>query len=327
MSTENPNVLAMAVGSPLGQSITKALQISEIPGAVHGADVSDLAAGLYLDGVHPVVLPYVRDPSYLGELSAYVTEHRIAAIFPVIGEEHVFLAEHEAHFNGLGAQILASSPEVYRLCQDKHDSMMRLRAAGLDAPDTAPCDDERELHAFLGRNEFPIFLKPRAGVSSANIFKVAGEAQLSGLLGAFPDGHFVAQQFLDDQRDYTAGVYVAADGSFRETLLIERDLKFGLSYRGTIFEDPALSEYCLDVASAVGSRYSVNVQFKIVDGRPFAYEINPRLSSTTSVRAHFGFNEPELMLREALGTLAGHRVQKQTGRFTRYWQEHYLADA
>ncbi|MCL2589437.1 MAG: ATP-grasp domain-containing protein [Betaproteobacteria bacterium] len=318
------NVLVLAVGSPLGQSIVKALQTSRLQPCIYVADIDDLAAGFYLPGVHPVILPLVKDSAYFECLTAYIEKHDIRAIFPVIGFEHEFFTEHAEHFRSAGVEILTSAPSVYQLCNDKYKSMMHLRSMGLDAPDTTLCRDDEEVEQFLERNVFPVFVKPRSAASSVDIFKVRNRDQLFGILRAFPRDYFVAQAFLDDMRDFTAGVYISRDRSFYGTLLIERELKFGLSYRGTVFEDDALSDYCLKVAEAISSYYSINVQFKIIEGRPYAYEINPRLSSTTSVRAYFGFNEPDMILHELQGKLGGYIMTKRYGRFTRYWQEHYL---
>ena len=148
--------------------------------------------------------------------------------------------------------------------------------------------------------------------------------QLFEILKVFSPNYFIIQAFLDDSSDYTAGVYISKDSKFRSTLLIKRQLKFGLSYSGIIFEDNQLSNYCLQIANKISSYYSINVQFKVIKGTPYAYEINPRLSSTTSVRANFGFNEPDMMLREIKGILYNHNLKKHCGRFTRYWQEHYI---
>lgn len=326
MANAQLNVLVLAAGAPLGQSIIKALQISRLSPCIHAADISDLAAGFYIPGVRSVILPLVKDPSYLEQLTAYIREHGIRAIFPVIAPEHKFFAQHAEYFRSAGVEILSCSPGVYQLCNDKYESMIHLSSMGVDAPDTALCRDDNEVEQFLTRNTFPVFVKPRSGASSADIFKIKNRDQLFGILRAFPRDYFVVQAFLDDPRDFTAGVYVSRDQSFQSTLLIERELKFGLSYRGTIFEDEGISDYCLKVAQAISSCYSVNVQFKIVGGRPYAYEINPRLSSTTSVRAHFGFNEPDMMLHELQGGLGNYTLKKRCGRFTRYWQEHYLED-
>lgn len=91
MSISKHNLLVMAVGSPLGQSIVKALHCSSLPIKIHAADISKLAAGLYLPSVIPIILPQIKDPNYLNTLTAYIREHKIQSIFPVIALEHAFL--------------------------------------------------------------------------------------------------------------------------------------------------------------------------------------------------------------------------------------------
>jgi len=317
-------VLVLAVGSPLGQSVVKALHASRLPLKIYVADIDDFAAGLYMRDVNSIILPRVKDETYFDRLASYIQNHQIQAIFPIIASEHEFFSRHSQYFSSINVEILSCAPEVYRLCNDKYESMRRLINAGVSAPDSTLCRDDEEVEQFLLRNIFPIFIKPRFGASSVDIFKVSNRDQLFGILKAFPRDYFIAQAYLNDSRDFTAGVYVSRDGSFRSTLMIERELKFGLSYRGSVFEDESISDYCLKVASAISSYYSINVQFKIVGGQPFTYEINPRLSSTTSVRAHFGFNEPDMMLHEIQGCLNAYYLTKRCGRFTRYWQEHYL---
>ncbi len=324
MSKTQLNVLVLAVGSPLGQSILKALQISKLSINIHVADINDFAAGFYFSRVHSVILPYVKDPNYLKKLTNYIQKNKIKAIFPVISAEHIFFFQNAKYFKNLGVEILSCSEDVFHLCNDKFNSMIQLRKFNLGAPDTELCINNKKIDKFLIRNNFPVFLKPRYGASSTNIFKVTGRRQLFSILKAFSPDYFIIQAFLDDSSDYTAGVYISKDRKFRSTLLIKRQLKFGLSYSGHIFEDNKLSNYCLKIADKISSYYSINVQFKIIKGTPYTYEINPRLSSTTSIRANFGFNEPDMMLHEAKGLFSNYYLKKRCGRFTRYWEEHYI---
>ena len=42
----------------------------------------------------------------------------------------------------------------------------------------------------------------------------------------------------------------------------------------------------------------MNIQCRYVDGRVIVFEINPRFSGTTSLRAMVGYNEPDCLFRE-----------------------------
>jgi len=324
-ANETINVLIMAVGSPLGQSILKAVRNSSLPVNIHAADIGPLAAGLYMEGVTKVILPLVKDPAYPQFLADYVVQNKIRVIFPTIAAEHDFFAKHSDEYLNLGAHVVSCDPEVFRICNDKYLSMEFLRSRGITAPDTVLCSDEGEVAGFLARNQFPVVLKPRFGASSNDVFIVRDPERLRGILKAYPLDHFVLQAYLDDPEDYTIGVFVTQDRSYQNTFVIRRNLKFGLSYSGEIIENEDISKHCLEIADALKSTFSINVQLKMVAGTPYTYEINPRLSSTTSVRAHFGFNEPDMILRDALGfEPVNPRIAKTRGIFMRYWEEIYL---
>ncbi len=319
-------VLVMAVGSPLGQSIYKALRISGLPLRLFRADISDAAAGFHIDDAATnLVLPPVADERYATALRACIRTHGIQAVFPVITPEHTFFEREREAFESEGVRIVSPSAGVYQLCNDKWRSMMRLKERGILAPDTWLCEGPRQA-GFAGMT-FPVIVKPRFGASSANVFLVKTLSELNGLLAAFPQYEFVAQQYLSSEAEYTVGVYLSRDGSYRDTCVIRRELKFGLSYRGQVIRDEHISAYCVEVCQALGLHHSGNVQLRMLDGRPCAFEVNPRLSSTTSVRAHFGFNEPEMILREEFDMPPSSVRPRTTGRFVRYWQESYLPDA
>ncbi|MGE3342001.1 MAG: ATP-grasp domain-containing protein [Vicinamibacterales bacterium] len=318
-------VLVMAVGSPLGQSIYKALRMSGLSLRLFRADISETAAGFHMDDAATnVVLPPVADTRYSAALRACVRTHGIQAVFPVITPEHAFFEREREMYESQGVRIISPASGVYQLCNDKWGSMMRLRERGLLVPDTWLC--EGPTRTAVAGMTFPVIVKPRSGASSANVFLIRSLSELNGLLAAFPTQEFVAQQYLPSEPEYTVGVYLSRDGGYADTCVIRRELKFGLSYRGQVVRDETISTYSVDVCRALGLHHSGNVQLRMLDGRPCAFEVNPRLSSTTSVRAHFGFNEPEMILRELFG-LPAVAPRKSTGRFMRYWQESYLPDA
>jgi carbamoyl-phosphate synthase large subunit len=70
--------------------------------------------------------------------------------------------------------------------------------------------------------------------------------------------------------------------------------------QGDIGPFPDVVRECRDMAVALGCTAAVNMQCRLVGGRPSIFEINPRFSGTTSLRAMAGYNEPEELLRCAV---------------------------
>jgi len=318
------NVMVMAVGSPLGQSILKAVKLSKYVDNIYAADISELAAGLYFDNIKPVILPLVKENHYFDVLSEFVEKNDIKVIFPTIAVEHEFFVKHADYFHERKIGVVSCDALVFQICNDKYESMLYLIQNSIAAPSTILGCEHDSIEEFITRYGFPVVIKPRNGASSNDVFIVKSRERLLGLLGAYPEDYFVVQEYLDDPRDYTAGVYVSSSGDFSDVIIFERNLKFGLSYSGKIISDEKMKEYCLSIAKVLKSTYSINIQFKMMAGQPYCYEINPRLSSTTSVRAHFGFNEPDMIIRDIIGIhLLREQIPAQAGMFMRYWEEIY----
>ncbi len=51
------------------------------------------------------------------------------------------------------------------------------------------------------------------------------------------------------------------------------------------------------IAAALGVQSAVNIQCRLVNGEIYVFEINPRFSGTTSLRAMIGYNEPDVLIR------------------------------
>ena len=320
------NALVMAVGSPLGQSIIKALGLSRLPVRVIAADCDKMSAGLYLNAIDcRVVLPRVKDPDYDYTLWRTIEKYGVHVIFPVIAPEFEFFNAHKADFEKEKIHVVSTDQEVVDRCNDKYEGMRFLQQQGMSVPDTIPCQPGQALDAFLKKVGFPVLIKPRYGASGRHVYVVRDGDQLMAFEKAFPPEYFVVQAFLGDGDEYTAGVYLAKNRAFRSVLVMKRQLEFGLSYKGEVVEDPAIGRYCIKLCEKMGLYYASNVQLKLSDGRPCAFEINPRLSSTTSVLATFGFNAPEMILCDVYGGLEEyHPTVSKRGRFMRYWEEVYL---
>ena len=318
-------VLITAAGSPLGQSIYKALTISSIPVRLFLSDISPMAAGFFLNSPkRNIVLPLVKNKNFDSRIKHAILKHRIDCIFPVLEIEHQYFHSESLWYRQHNVRIVTLDKTLLNRCYDKFACMTYLKKAGIAVPDTIIGEPGQLLQTFLKTHPFPLFLKPKVGASSTDTFLVKSYKQLLALLSTQNKHYFILQTFLPTLPEYTIGVYRSRDGSFERTCVIERELKFGLSYKGTVINNPTISSYALNVVRALELYYSSNVQLRMVDGIPFVFEVNPRLSSTTTVRAHFGFNEPAMILLELFDTVHTYTKGLTYGTFARAWEEFYL---
>jgi carbamoyl-phosphate synthase large subunit len=115
---------------------------------------------------------------------------------------------------------------------------------------------------------------------------------------------FMAQMIVGrpSGREYTVGAFGLGDGTTAGCVVMERTLsREGATARARIRRLPDLEAIVAALASLFRPVGPTNFQFREHEGQYLLLEINPRLSSSVSLRAAFGYNEPEMCLEHYLG--------------------------
>jgi carbamoyl-phosphate synthase large subunit len=106
-------------------------------------------------------------------------------------------------------------------------------------------------------------------------------------------------------------------------------IRAGVSDRGRTVKDSSLMALAEACATALPFAGAVNIQCRVVDGRPVVFEINPRFSGGIPLTIEAGADFPAMLLRLA----SGQRVAPAIGRFrdnlwmTSYETSLFLDDA
>lgn len=310
------------VGNPLGQNIFKALQMSALPLKLYALDANPFSAGFFHG--EPVLCPRADSPGYVDQLIAFLRREKIAAVFFGTEAEPAILRPHRSRIEAeTGAVLMLNDPAVLAIADDKYLTARALAGAGLDHPASAPAEDDTAVAALVATRGFPLIAKPRKGSASRGLVRVHDAGQLAAQRRP---GLVIQECLLPDDAEYTVGIYRCRDGSVVATTVIRRDLDFGLTYRGVIRHDTVIAAYAEQVAAALNALGSCNVQLRLTARGPVCFEVNPRFSSTTPVRAHFGVNEPELALREYVLGETLPRIAARPGAVLREWREIYLEE-
>ena len=118
---------------------------------------------------------------------------------------------------------------------------------------------------------------------------------------------------------------VSTDGDYvMSSIAIRRTLKGGQTYKAFIDGFDGVRKSAEEVALRLGARGPVNIQSRLVDGSPKIFEINPRLSASSPMRAVAGVNEPDLLYRNAVLGDEPKVTRYQRLVAMRYWNEVYV---
>jgi carbamoyl-phosphate synthase large subunit len=340
-------------GAGHGEQIVKALRLA---GAgryrIVGGDASRYCPQFGLVDV-PVLLPKASESSYIDAVLALSRRFGVKAVFH--GCEPELLAFHRSREVFAHSNILLpiNAPEVIEICMDKTRTAAFLATHGFDPPASRPFTGRETIAAV---ETYPVVVKPaKGGGGSRDAFIAQTPRQLESLADFLDVANesFLIQDYVGRfEEEYTVSVLHDLDGRLIHSIAIRRLINSALNMRlavrnrtgradlgdwlvissgishGEVADFPEVRAQCETIAQALGAKGPINIQCRFVEGRVRVFEINPRFSGTTSLRAMVGYNEPDLLLRRhLLGEDIPARFPYRHGWIIRSLHETLLPDA
>lgn len=319
------SVLVTGVGGPLGVSIFKALRQSVLKPRIVATDSEPLSVGLFRADAG-YLLPRVTadEAGYLECLAEICRDEGVSIVCFGSEIEMQRIAPHVGEVEArTGSRLILNDARLLEAFMDKWAMVCLLREKGLPVPDSVLATEPEEVREFLDRHAFPLILKPRHSSGSKNLFVVRGTDEL-GFLARYISEPVLQEYLLPDDEEYTVGVYSSARTGYVGQIVLRRSLGAGLTYKAEVVHDEEIESVCRAVMESFDVWGPINLQLRKTSVGVRIFEINPRFSSSAVMRAYFGFNEPELCLRDLI---LGERLSQpdvRPGYALRYWDEIYL---
>lgn len=324
-------------GASLGTEICKCLNLAG-KYEVHGCDISSTAYGLYDTGF--VATYRVGKEDYVTEVLNLCNKQGIQWLIPGGEQPTVLLGAASARFAEHGIRVLTNDTATVGLFSDKKATFEKLAACGVTIPKTCEITGEADL-VFVG---LPCIVKPATGSGgSASVFFAVSieEALLYADFirrnGSIP----IAQEYVSDaEGEFTIGVLSLPDGTVAGSIALQRvlDAKLSVAYRGRggvvssgysqgrIAAFPELRAQAERIAALIGSRGPINIQGRVRDGVLMPFEINPRFSASSFLRAKAGFNEIDVFLTHLITGEKPSAPDIRAGLYLRSLTETFVPD-
>jgi carbamoyl-phosphate synthase large subunit len=317
--TKQLRVLVAGIGgASLGTEIAKCLLLAQGRYAVFGCDVAPLAYGHFQEGFERT---FVVDRShYVESVLRACREVRIDCIVPGGEEPLLLLSAAAADLEAEGIHLAANAPSVIAQMANKRIAFDTLASLGFTIPRTRVLDDTDGLRDMT----YPCVVKPATG-SGGSTFVFLAENHRDAMLYvsylASKGRQALVQEYIPEtEGEFTIGVLSLPDGNVLGSIALRRLLTAKLSVlvrssaglistgysQGLIDAFPEPCAIAERIAAAIGSRGAINVQGRVRNGTLIPFEVNPRFSASTYLRALAGFNEIDLYLRQVL---LGERVR------------------
>ena len=312
-------VAVTGVGGGVGQAVLRALRWMSPALWVLGLDMNPHGAGLYLsDG--GAGLPPCTDAAYLPRLTEILERERIDVLIPGSDPELPILARARPELERSGLRVLVGAPEPIDICRDKQRCAEVFRAHGFPFVYTVPVGESSRLADEIG---YPLVLKPAGGSASRGVRIVFSESELEPYLSqpetiaqepAFPQAwtqepgglaaeHVFRNGTLRQEEEVSIQVIHDHEGCHLGTFTSINRLQGGVP----VFIDPQTLPQVETLAEAMvgflrdrGLIGPCNVQCRLTENGPKVFEINPRFTGITGLRAAMGFNAVQALLERWL---------------------------
>ncbi len=227
-------------------------------------------------------------------LRSILIKHKIQVAFPGIDDDMYWWDKNKSIFEELGVKCVLNNSRLIDLCKDKwlfYNELMGNDCESLLIPTSLSSEDLFESYGF------PLLVKPRRGFGSIGVKKISSEKVLLNLAEGKTDEYIYQKYIGNVDSEYTIAAFGNGKGSFFNMFSMKRKLsKEGYTIEASVVPNDLFKSAIEKLCSVLNPVGPTNFQFRLENGNPKLLEINPRLSSSSSIRSAFGYNESEMSI-------------------------------
>jgi carbamoyl-phosphate synthase large subunit len=313
------NILVSGASGIVGYGILRSLKRSGKKLNLIGTTIYQDSVAEAFSDVFEQAVP-TSDPGYLDWIIKIIKKHRVDLLMPGIEADMYKWVDHIPEIEGSGTKILLNEVDLISLCKDKWVFYQDLKRRGSPyVIETALIQDFDELVNLFG---LPFLLKPRRGFGSKGIVKIDNTDIFSSY--AKDIGPVLMAQKLvgTDDEEYTTSAFCDGVGGFYGYMTLRRRLsRDGFTEKAEVVEVEGLYEAISKLCEFYKPLGPTNFQFRSQDGNLKLLEINPRISSSTSIRSAFGYNESAMAVEYYLESKIPEQPVIRPGKALRYVED------
>jgi carbamoyl-phosphate synthase large subunit len=317
-------VLVTGVGAIIGYGILRSLRQVSRPLRLIGTDIHPDAVGrAWTDGF--VQAPLTASPDYLDWMEKTLIDNRVDIVMPGIEQDLYCFAENRPFFKKLRVVVVLNSELLMKLTADKwlmHEELKRI-----DSTARIPSFLSGDFSILAEKLGTPFLLKPRRSYASKGLVRVATPADFAAY-SADLGTRLMAQPVIgSDEEEYTVSIFGDGRGQVNASIALRRRLApDGSTAKAWVASHPDLDDVVRSLCDHFRPVGPTNLQFRRDNAGWKLLEINPRISSTTSIRAAFGYNESEMCIDHFISGRTIEQPALRLGFAARYIEDKIVYD-
>ncbi|MCS6955557.1 MAG: ATP-grasp domain-containing protein [Candidatus Calescibacterium sp.] len=276
--------------------------------------------------------------SYTDDIVSFCKSRKISYVIPGGEEPLKLLVEEFSKLLENNIVLVNNDVEFVKTYSNKKITFDKLKELGIDIPYTK----EVSLDTDFRDLPYPCVIKPFIGTGGSDGVYIVGNPEDCELHCHFlikSGKKIIIQEYIPlDEGEFTIGVLSLTDATVVGAIVMKRifNSKLSISFKnkygiissgysqGLIDYFPDIQEQAVAIASAVKSRGPINIQCRLRNGKIIPFEINPRFSASTYLRALAGFNEIDIFLRHLINGENKFKYDIKTGYYLRSFTESYV---
>ena len=281
-------------------------------GLVHVANSTPVSPA-FLVADNTVVTPLIYDEAYIPFLLNYCKENEIDAVISLFDIDLPILAKNKDKFEQIGVKVVVSDYSIIDVCNDKWKSYLFFKNNLIPTPKTYFSKEEALKALAVNEISYPIIIKPRWGIGTAQVYEVDDEEELEVLYRKAQKGimksylkyesgtdieHCILFQEKLKGQEYGLDVINDLQGNYITTIVKEKyAMRSGETDCAIIVNEDAL----LEIGKILGKslKHIANLDVDVFldgNGNPFVLEMNARFGGGYPFSHLAGVNEPRAII-------------------------------
>jgi carbamoyl-phosphate synthase large subunit len=312
------NALVTGVGAIIGYGIVRSLRLCRYDVNIVGMDVYRDAVGQrWCDSF--LQAAWASDDGYCDFLANVVDKHNIDLVFFSVEQEIHKVCDDPGRLCAYLDRLVLNNRTLVELSRDKWRMFEYLT---LNKVSTIKSLIAGEYHTVADELGIPFIVKPRHSTASKGIATIHSPDDFYYWKRKLA-GDFMVQQLVgDDEHEYTVGVFGLGNGSFSQSIALSRKLsREGSTVKAQTVNIPELDQEVKMLTALFRPVGPTNLQFRRHKDHYLLLEVNPRFSSSLSLRTAFGYNEAEMCLEYFAQKTRPSPVVLKQGKAVRYIED------
>lgn len=302
----------------VGYGVLKSLRQAQMC-RLYGSTIYDVSpACCFSDEV--ILAPQTASPEYIPWLTGLIKIKKIDMIIPAIEIDMEVWNEHRETLEKTGAVVLLNRAELIRCCLDKLHFFNVLLENDLQCRIMS-----YESVAAIENFDQSFVIKPKKGFGSKDIYYANSFEDLKQYENLIGSTHFVQEYVGNLTEEYTVSCFFDKDSKICAMIALKRQLsRQGFTEIAETADAEIFRDTILELAKIFKPVGPTNFQFRVHHGQVKLLEINPRISSSTSIRCLLGYNESQMSMEYFLENRTIEQPKIKQGKVIRYVEEFLL---